>query len=169
MAKGRMILFAVFSIALLGLPWGCNGESQKSSSNRADIAAKNDIDSQANTSILKDGKYTATSGQPGAEYNIFFELSGDRYKKVLLFEDEVVWKCSGCFAIQDSFFIRAERICEFLREEESRLPEKYGDLKVPIRNITADSFDLFLSDDNSEALGVTGWVTLKRIKTISQN
>lgn len=104
-----------------------------------------------NRTALK-GRYVGNFDVGDATYQTSFLFHDSTFTKEFSFvdEDELIWRCTGTYALDGEFFLRTRRVCEFLRAEEPDLPESYTDVTSTFKEMTDTSFVLcFEKDDNS--------------------
>jgi hemin uptake protein HemP len=127
-------------------------------------------DSQANVPVkvissnshILSGKYKTEVEHKGAYYQITYLFSDSTYISNFEFEGEKVSNCKGVFLLSDSTLTKKNRIYTFERLEDPQPPEKLPDITQKVRNVSNDSFDLFLPDESEENIAGI-WITLKKI------
>jgi hypothetical protein len=113
------------------------------------------------SSVLTKGKYAVSINDTGTIYYFFLTLKENDYKTEFFYEDEAVWHCNGKYLVQDSLLILTSNSCTFQRAEEPQKPHSKNNDTLTIRNITNESFELFLKKEIGEGIPFEKWIVLK--------
>lgn len=110
--------------------------------------------------------------QEAIYFKIAFILSDSTYQKYFIKDDlDTVWQCYGNYKFTDSLFIRTNRTCQFVRQEEPKAPEKYPDLILRAKNVSQNKFTILIEENDGEKIlnnsgeAITNeWVTFELIE-----
>lgn len=110
--------------------------------------------------ILK-GKYSKKFEGYG-DKELTIDFTDSNYTKEVIFEWEVVRRCKGYYSILDDKLIRTDRICQFLRSEEPREPEKTDDLITNIKILSDSVISIYLIADEQVA-DSNYWIEMTKV------